>query len=84
MGFHRHLLLEVAFHPMLESLTIQKKVRNAEVEKVPYVLVVGDKEEKAKTVAVRTRGKGKPEFGVKLDTFIKKIKKEIEERTLSP
>ena len=67
-----------------ESSTIQKKVRNAELEKVPYILVVGDKEQKAGTVAVRTRGSRKLDFGVKVDTFIKRIKKEIDARKICP
>jgi threonyl-tRNA synthetase len=37
---------------------MQAKIRNAEVQKVPYVLVVGNKEEQAKTVAVRSRNEG--------------------------
>jgi len=37
--------------------TIGKKIRNGEMEKVPYLLVVGDKEREGKTVSVRQRGK---------------------------
>lgn len=37
--------------------TIGKKIRNGEMEKVPYLLVVGDKEREAQTVSVRQRGK---------------------------
>ncbi len=33
------------------------KIRQAELEKVPYMLIVGDKEEKNQTVSVRTRGR---------------------------
>jgi threonyl-tRNA synthetase len=61
--------------------TVQAKVRDAEMEKIPYILVVGDKEEKAKTVAVRARGE-KPKFGIKIEDFVKKLRKEIEERKL--
>ncbi|MDK2949212.1 MAG: threonyl-tRNA synthetase [Patescibacteria group bacterium] len=39
------------------SDTIGKKIRNGEMEKVPYLLVVGDKERESKTVSVRQRGK---------------------------
>ena len=59
------------------SNTVEYKVRQAEMEKVPYILVVGDKEEKANTIAVRPRG-GKVKFGIKVDAFVKDIKKEIE------
>lgn len=38
--------------------TIGKKIREAELQKIPYILVIGKKEAEAKTVAVRERGKG--------------------------
>lgn len=38
------------------SETTSAKIRNAELQKIPYILVVGDKEIKAKTVNVRVRG----------------------------
>lgn len=59
--------------------TIGKKIREAELEKIPYVLVVGDKEEKSDTVAVRQRGKGN--LGAeKLEKFKLKILSEIEKK----
>ena len=56
--------------------TIQAKIRDAELQKIPYILVIGDKEEESKTVAVRSRGK-KPQFGVNLDAFLAQLKEEI-------
>lgn len=38
--------------------TIGKKIREAELQKIPYLLVIGKKELEAKTIAVRERGKG--------------------------
>ncbi|MEK6811282.1 MAG: threonine--tRNA ligase [Nanoarchaeota archaeon] len=61
------------------SDTVQSKIRDAEMLKVNYSLVVGDKEEENGTLAVRPRGQ-KPQFGVKKETFIEQIKKELEER----
>lgn len=56
--------------------TLGKKIREAELQKIPYLLVVGEKEEKNNAVAVRQRGKG--DIGqMKLDKFIKKIREEI-------
>ncbi len=61
----------------LDNETLGKKIRQAELQKVPYVLVVGEKEVKAKAVAVRQRGKG--DVGqMKIDKFVEKIRKEIE------
>ncbi len=62
--------------------TVDYKVRAAELEKVPYILVVGDKEEKANTVAVRKRGTAKVQFGVKTDVFIKELRDRIEKKSL--
>ncbi len=62
--------------------TVDYKVREADlIQKIPYIIVIGDKEEKQGTLAVRARGK-KPEFGVKLEKFIKEIKEKIEKREL--
>lgn len=62
-----------------ENETLGKKIRSAEMQKIPYLLIVGDKEIEAKSVSVRQRGKG--DLGsVKLDEFIVKTLKEIKER----
>jgi len=59
-----------------ENETIGKKIRDGELQKIPYLLVVGDKEISAESVAVRERGKG--DLGpIKLDKFIEKIIDEI-------
>jgi len=46
--------------------------------RVPYVLVLGDKEEEKKTLAVRHNGK--VEYGVDVKKFIEKLREEIGER----
>lgn len=61
--------------------TIGKKIREAQLEKVPYMLVVGEKEVESEMVAVRKRGVG--DMGaVKVSDFIKSITKEIKTRAL--
>lgn len=55
--------------------TVGKKIREGEMQKIPYLLIIGEKEVKAKTVSVRTRGKG-DEGQVKLKKFIEIISKE--------
>ena len=59
--------------------TVPAKVKDAEIMRVPYIIVVGDKEEKENSLAVRTRGDRKIE-SVSINSFINKLKKEIEER----
>ncbi|HEY8970701.1 MAG TPA: threonine--tRNA ligase [Puia sp.] len=62
---------------------IGKKIRDTELARVPYMLVVGEKEAQEGKVAVRRQGKG--DLGVKsIDEFIPEIKKEIKERTPNP
>ncbi len=62
-----------------EAETVSKKIRDGEIQKIPYLLVVGDKEMKSKSVRVRERGKG--DIGeIKLNKFLEKIKRENESR----
>lgn len=56
--------------------TMQKKIKEAEEQKIPYMLIVGDREVKENKVSVRQRGK-KDLGTMTLDEFINKIKKEI-------
>ena len=54
------------------------KIRSAQLEKVPYMLVIGDKEVEAGTVAVRTR-EGKDLGAMPLDAFLEKIGTEVQQ-----
>ncbi len=58
---------------------IGKKIRDTELMRVPYMLVVGEKEMSENNVAVRRQGKG--DAGVKkMDEFLNEIKQEIKDR----
>jgi threonyl-tRNA synthetase len=59
--------------------SLGKRISEAEKQKIPYMLVVGEKEMSADSVAVRSRGDKKQEV-IKVEKFIEKIKKEIEEK----
>ncbi|KKQ70427.1 MAG: threonyl-tRNA synthetase, threonyl-tRNA synthetase [Candidatus Peregrinibacteria bacterium GW2011_GWC2_39_14] len=50
-----------------------KKIRNAEMEKIPYMIVVGEKEQEAGTIAVRDYATKKQEV-MKVEEFLKKVK----------
>jgi len=53
------------------------KIREARLEKTPYIVVVGDKEVEAEAVGVRSRKEG--ELGqMAIEAFVEKLKKEIE------
>jgi threonyl-tRNA synthetase len=59
------------------SETVQAKIRDAELEKIPFMLILGDKEMKKKKVSVRQRSKGN--LGqMTLKKFVEKLNKEIE------
>jgi len=64
-----------------ENETVSKKIREAELQKIPYVAVIGDKEIKAKSVRLRTREKGDVGM-VKITMLEKRLLKEIAERSL--
>jgi threonyl-tRNA synthetase len=60
--------------------SLGKKIRNATVEKIPYLLVVGDKEVADETVTVESRSAGKL-GAVSVEAFSERTLKEIQERT---
>ncbi len=53
-----------------------KRIRNAKLEKIPYVLVVGDEDVAAGTVGVNPRG-GDVERGVDLAAFVEQLRNEL-------
>ncbi len=61
------------------SQTTSAKIRDAEIQKIPYILVVGDKEVKNNSVAVRRRGKKKI-TSLKLPKLLSNIKTEIDKK----
>jgi threonyl-tRNA synthetase len=62
---------------------IGKKIRDTELARVPYMLVIGEKEMNDNKVAVRRQGKG--DLGVKeIEEFIAEVRKEIIERAPNP
>ena len=63
------------------SESMQKKIRNAQLKQVPYMIIIGEKEVESKTISVRYRD-GKQEFGVKIEDFIQKLKNKIKNRDL--
>ncbi|HNC49903.1 MAG TPA: His/Gly/Thr/Pro-type tRNA ligase C-terminal domain-containing protein, partial [bacterium] len=57
------------------------KIREAEMKKIPYILVVGEKEMQTQTVAVRRHGKG-DQGAAGLAEFIAQVKQQIEDKIL--
>ncbi len=61
--------------------TLDKRIRNAEVEKYPYVFVLGERESKQRTVSLRRRGQG-DKGALPLAEAIQKIREEIENKIM--
>ena len=56
------------------------KIREAQMQKVPYMLVIGDKEAESGDLSVRTRSG--EQFNMTVDEFIARLRKEVDEKTV--
>ena len=56
--------------------TLQAKIRDATLQKIPYIVVIGEREEKTAKIAVRTR-EGKDLGQINLEDFVKRILADI-------
>lgn len=63
------------------SESLNKKIRNAELMKIPYMLIIGEKEQQDSTVSVR-EFKTKDQYTLPLAEFVEKVSKEYKERVL--
>ncbi|MGC8533236.1 MAG: threonine--tRNA ligase [Candidatus Parvarchaeum sp.] len=63
-----------------ENGTLDYRIRKAQLEKVPFMIIIGDKEEEKKTIAVRNRN-GKTRYNVDINEFINDILNNIKNRT---
>ena len=59
--------------------SIGKKIREAQIQKIPYMAVIGDKEVKSNKIAVRTR-KGKDLGAVSIKKFLLQLQEEINKK----
>jgi threonyl-tRNA synthetase len=64
--------------------TLSYRIRDAELMKVPYVAVVGQREADAGTVAVRVRGAGNKQEIMPIDAFLSRVQSEVASRALTP
>ena len=64
--------------------SLNYRIRQAEVMKVPYMAVIGKREAEAGTIAVRVRGEGKKQEVVSVESFIERVRSEIAARALTP
>lgn len=64
-----------------ESESLGKRISESEKQKIPYMVIVGEKEEKSKTLSIRSRN-NKEQSVLETAKFIKKIGKEIESKKI--
>lgn len=62
----------------LRNETVNKRIRESELKKIPLIINIGEKEVKNKTLAVRENGKVR--FGVKVHTFISEVLEKIKKK----
>ena len=67
----------VRVHVDLRNEKMNAKIREHAMQKVPFQLVVGDKEMEAGEVNVRVRGQEKAEGSVKAEAFVERVKELI-------
>ncbi|MBV8990454.1 MAG: threonine--tRNA ligase, partial [Solirubrobacterales bacterium] len=85
MGFAREVadrLREARLRAELDQRTesVGRKIRDAELRKIPYMLVVGDREHQSGVVAVREHRRGDT-GSVPIDGFIERLRTETETRS---
>lgn len=66
----------------LSDKTLEYKIREAQMQKVPYMVIIGKKEQEKNMLTIRDRN-GKQKHDVSLDEFVSKITKEIKERSFA-
>ena len=64
--------------------TLNYRVRDGEMQKVPYMCVIGRREADENTVALRTRGAGTKQDVLTADAFVERLLREISTRALVP
>jgi threonyl-tRNA synthetase len=62
--------------------TLSARIRDAEMQKIPYMAVVGEREAEAETAAIRKRGAGKKQEVMDREGFVAMVKQEVESRAL--
>ncbi len=80
----RDLLRAKGFRAEIDPATdpLGKRVRNGKVEKVPYVLVVGDDDVANRTAGVNKRGVKDVDRDVSLDAFVERLTNDVETKEL--
>ncbi len=74
---------DIRFEVDYSDQNMKNKIKRFKLERVPYVLVVGDKEAENETVAVNIRGVKDNKFGVPFAAFLENVKAQNKQFTLA-
>jgi threonyl-tRNA synthetase len=66
------------------SDTLNYKIRDGEMQKVPYLAVIGQREAEAGAVAMRARGAGKKQTVLPIEEVVRLLAEEVRTRSLTP
>jgi threonyl-tRNA synthetase len=66
------------------SETLNYRIREGELQKVPYMAVIGQREAESDSLALRVRGAGKKQEVLPVDAFLERIHEEVRNRALAP
>jgi len=66
------------------SETLNYRIREGEVWKVPYMAIVGQREAESDSLALRVRGAGKKQEVMPVDAFVARVTEEVRSRALAP
>ncbi|HYC31498.1 MAG TPA: threonine--tRNA ligase [Gemmatimonadales bacterium] len=64
--------------------TLNYRIREGEVQKVPYMAVIGQREAESDSLALRVRGVGKKQEVMKVDEFAARVSEEVRSRAIVP
>jgi threonyl-tRNA synthetase len=66
------------------SETLNYRIREGEVQKVPYMAVVGQREAESDSLALRVRGAGKKQEVMLVSAFMERLGTEVSSRSIVP
>jgi threonyl-tRNA synthetase len=64
--------------------TLNYRIREGEIQKVPYMAVVGQREAESDAIALRVRGAGKKQEVMGVDRFLAQVMEQVRSRALAP
>jgi threonyl-tRNA synthetase len=64
--------------------TLNYRIREGELQKVPYMAVIGQREAESDSLALRVRGAGKKQEVMAVDAFLSRVLNEVQSRALAP